>query len=472
MAIARAVRGIGLVGAGLVVLACGACASASGEDHAPAIQALVTGTPAWVPGTTVDRRLWVFERTFYQQRAFVPAWIDDDRGTLRLDALLDALRGSAAHGLDPTRYGLADFEKALALARTGTGGTLFDQEVVPEFDAKLTYAWMQYAADLLGWTGDPRKIYADWVVRPDREDLAARLTAALGAGGNVATSLDALAPTHPQYKGLQAALAREREQPTGHLRQLQMNLQRWRWAPHDLGDRYVLVNVPAFRLQVMDADRPVLGMKVIVGARRHRTPFFDDEMTYLVFSPYWNIPESIIRAETLPRVAKDPGYLARNHIQILQREGGREVIVAPSSVDWSDGAVVSGLRFRQAPGDENSLGLVKFIFPNHFNVYLHDTPATALFAKADRALSHGCVRVEQPVALAQWVLQDQPEWTPERIAAAMHGETAVTVKLMRTIPVHIGYWTAWVEPDGETVTYTGDPYGIDKVQAARHQGGT
>lgn len=182
-------------------------------------------------------------------------------------------------------------------------------------------------------------------------------------------------------------------------------------------------------------------------------------MTHVVFSPYWNIPENILRDETLPRVARDPDFLRRNNIEVVDTSG----TVDPWTVDWSDESTVSGLRLRQRPGPDNALGLVKFIFPNHFSIYLHDTPSDRLFARDARALSHGCIRIDDPVALAEYVLRDQPEWTRSRIAAAMHARQERGVKLREPLPVHIGYWTAWVQLDG-SVAFTGDPYGIDRVQ--------
>ncbi len=336
-------------------------------------------------------------------------------------------------------------------------GTRFPVDQIPALDAKMTYAYLRYASDLLGWSSNSRDIDANWLSSPRKEDLGARLAKAI-SGNAVRETLEALAPTHTQYKGLQAALAREKAVPTEHAETIRMNLERWRWLPRDLGDRYVLINVPTYQMQVMEGEKPGLSMRVIVGATDTPTPIFSDEMTYVVFSPYWNIPESILRDETLPRVAKDPDYLRRNNIEAVS---AGEVIDA-SSIDWDDEAATKGVRFRQGPGPENALGLVKFIFPNNFNVYLHDTPNDRLFARDTRTLSHGCIRVEQPVELAQYVLRDQPEWTAPRIRAAMDGKAEQMTKLKKPLPVHIGYWTAWVEADGKTVTFTDDPYKFDK----------
>jgi murein L,D-transpeptidase YcbB/YkuD len=187
-------------------------------------------------------------------------------------------------------------------------------------------------------------------------------------------------------------------------------------------------------------------------------------MTYVVFSPYWNIPETILREETVPKLVKDPDYLVRNSIEVVRGAGKAEELVDPSSIDWSDKAQVGAVRFRQAPGPENALGLVKFIFPNHFNVYLHDTPGDTLFNRERRTLSHGCIRIEKPAELAAYVLADQPQWTAERISTAMNAQQEQSVTLKKPLPVHIGYWTAWVEPDGQ-VKFTEDPYGFDRAQA-------
>ena len=233
-----------------------------------------------------------------------------------------------------------------------------------------------------------------------------------------------------------------------------MNMERWRWLPRDLGSRHILVNIPEMRLDVYEGEQVPVSMKVVVGKQDTQTPIFNDEMTHLVFSPYWNVPPSIAQNETLPSVLRDPGFLERNNMEVVDGSGNR---VDPSSVDLAN---PSAYRFRQRPGSDNSLGLVKFMFPNQFNVYLHDTPADSLFDRAARSFSHGCVRVAEPLALAEYVLRDQPEWDRARIEQAMHAGEEKHVKLKTPIPVYLGYWTARVRPDG-IVQFRKDVYGID-----------
>jgi L,D-transpeptidase YcbB len=242
------------------------------------------------------------------------------------------------------------------------------------------------------------------------------------------------------------------------IRQLELNLERWRWLPRDLGDRHIIVNIPAYQLDLWEGPTPVLSMRVVVGKEDSPTPIFDDRMTYVVFSPYWNVPPDIARDETLPSLMKDPAFLQRANMEVVDTNGSP---VDPGSIDLSD---PTRYRFRQRPGGSNSLGLVKFMFPNQYNVYLHDTPADTLFARASRSFSHGCVRIEKPEDLAEAVLRDQPDWTLDRIREAMHGDEEKIVKLKAPLPVYIGYWTAGVTPDG-LVRFARDVYGIDARQA-------
>lgn len=429
------------------------------EAHVAGIRAIAESTPQWVDRGALGKRLWAIQQAFYKERGYMPAWVNGDQTTPPMKELVQHLRFAETHGFNPATYRVEEFERIREESQTKLRGTRFPVERIPELDAKLTYAYLRYAADLLAWGTNPRQVSEHWWTQPKKEDLAARLKAAIAAN-RIRDSLEELAPSHPQYKGLQAALLKEKQAPSGQLDRILMNLERWRWAPRELGDRYVLVNIPAYMLQVMEGETPALSMRVIVGQPDTPTPLFSDEMTYVVFSPYWNIPENILREETLPRVMNDPDFLRRNNMEVVGTSG----TIDPSAVDWSDPEVAKTVRFRQRPGPDNALGLVKFIFPNNFSIYLHDTPTDRLFFREKRTFSHGCIRIENPVGMAEYVLGDQAEWTTARIQNAMHAGQERTVRLKQPLPVHIGYWTAWVEPDGSLKLFD-DPYGIDRAHA-------
>lgn len=252
--------------------------------------------------------------------------------------------------------------------------------------------------------------------------------------------------------------------PQARVRQLALNLERWRWLPTDLGAPHVFVNIASYRLQVRDAqDAVALKMRVIVGKATNRTPVFSDTMTVVVFSPYWNIPQSIEAKEMWPSIIRDPGYLARKEIEVVRVIDGKTQVVDPASIDWEQAQNAGDIQLRQRPGEANALGFVKFLFPNRFNVYLHDTPTDNLFDKLTRDFSHGCVRLETPTQLAAYVLRDQPEWTTARIDAAMHAGTEQHVALKHPIPVHLVYLTAQVDEDGVPQFFE-DVYGYDLRQ--------
>ena len=251
--------------------------------------------------------------------------------------------------------------------------------------------------------------------------------------------------------------------PVGdRIRQIELNLERMRWIPRSFGDRYILVNIPNYYLHAYDDGEKVLDMKVVVGEEYgSATPVFSDSMSYVVFRPYWNIPESILAEEILPKAREDGSFLARNNYEIVKSMDDPEPVDL-SDVDWSgpdDGSFP--YLARQKPGSRNSLGLVKFMFPNRFSIYLHDTPADHLFDRSVRALSHGCIRVEDPEQLAEFVFSGTPEWNEPRIRQAMatNAEDNQTVTLDEKIPVYILYLTAFTE-DGE-LNFRDDLYGMD-----------
>ncbi len=244
------------------------------------------------------------------------------------------------------------------------------------------------------------------------------------------------------------------------VRQMQLTLERWRWLP-PISQPPVVANIPEFRLRAYDKDFNVaVTMNVVVGrAYGHDTPVFSDTMQYVVFRPYWEVPSSITRGELIPHIARDPDYLSKKGFEVVD---SRQDVVAAGTVS---SAVLGQLRagklfIRQKPGPKNALGLAKFIFPNSYNVYMHDTPATEFFAKSRRDFSHGCIRLEHPADLAAWVLRDNPGWPPERIHAAMNGEATQQVNLAHPIPVLIVYGTVVVPEDGLVYFYD-DIYGHD-----------
>jgi L,D-transpeptidase YcbB len=223
-----------------------------------------------------------------------------------------------------------------------------------------------------------------------------------------------------------------------------LNLERWRWLPADLGARHVEVNLPGFTLQAVKNGRVVERMEVVVGKEGWATPVMSETMERVVVNPYWNVPESILDADVAPQVREDRGYLAAQDMEVLDLGSGREL--PAHAVDWSD---PEGVRVRQRPGPSNALGRIKFLFPNEFNVYLHDTPAEAAFERKVRDLSHGCVRLERPVDFAGFVFAQDPEWSAARIESAIAAGERRVIELDQTLPVHFLYWTAFVDEDGE-----------------------
>jgi murein L,D-transpeptidase YcbB/YkuD len=246
------------------------------------------------------------------------------------------------------------------------------------------------------------------------------------------------------------------------VKQLQLALERWRWVPHNFEQPPIVVNIPEFVLRAYDEERQVrLTMRVVVGRALHtQTPVMEEDMKYVIFWPYWNVPTSIMRHEMLPKIVKNRAYLQKNGYEVTSYSGQ---VVTEGVVDDDVLAKLRAakLMIRQKPGPKNALGLIKFIFPNDKNVYLHATPAQSLFSQSRRDFSHGCIRVEKPAALAEWVLRNNPGWTTERIDTALAEQKQMQVNLAKTIPVLIVYGTAVVAEDG-TVYFFDDIYGLDK----------
>lgn len=225
------------------------------------------------------------------------------------------------------------------------------------------------------------------------------------------------------------------------LRTMLVNMERLRWVPEKQAPDLLLVNIPEFRLHVYQADTILWSMSVVVGTTATRTVVFSDSVSQVVFSPTWTVPASITRGEILPAMKKDPNYLKKKNMEIIGGSATNPVI-------------------RQKPGAGNALGRVKFLFPNSYSIYLHDTPTQHVFARESRAFSHGCIRLSEPQALAEYLLKNDSTWTPEKIKKAMFGGRETYVKLKQKRPVTIGYFTAWVDREG-LLNFREDVYGHD-----------
>jgi murein L,D-transpeptidase YcbB/YkuD len=246
------------------------------------------------------------------------------------------------------------------------------------------------------------------------------------------------------------------------IRQMELNLERRRWMDDDLGEYYIFVNVADQEMKVVRKGKTIHTAKLVVGKPYSRTPVFSEKMKYIVINPYWNVPSGIANKEYLPKLKKDPGYLKRQNIRIFSGAGDNAAEVNPYNVNWSSMNRMP-YSLRQDSGPKNALGRVKFMFPNRFNVYLHDTPQKSLFEKDLRVFSHGCMRVQDPLDLAALLLADQG-WDRSRIDVAVAAGKQRVVNLTNPLPVHVTYLTAWVNKDG-SVNFRRDVYNRDKQLA-------
>jgi murein L,D-transpeptidase YcbB/YkuD len=364
-------------------------------------------------------------RDIYREREFRPVWIARGRKLPRVQQFFQLVEDQS-NGLHPEKF---DVQVLRAESRSD----------LIQFDIDVTSVLARYATAL---------------ARKD-VDLKKALHEAIDSD-SIAQLSDRLAPIHLQYARLRTAL---KNASTDDRKKIERNMDRWRNLPDDLGPRHIFINVPAFELEVHDDGQIPLKMKVVVGTNENQTPLFSSNMKYVVFSPYWNIPESILVKEILPRIQADPDYAIQQNLEVVKVSGKHIEVIDPKDIDW-DRVGESDIQLRQRPGNGNSLGLVKFMFPNKYNVYLHDTPADNLFDRLTRSFSHGCIRVEKPEELAGYVLRDQPEWTPKRIHEAMRAGEETHVSLKESLPVHIVYFTAWVDESG-ILRGAKDVYGYD-----------
>jgi murein L,D-transpeptidase YcbB/YkuD len=392
---------------------------------------------------TIDGEISRDVRVFYERRSDRPIWIDgQNRPTDAARAMLARLRAAAEDGLASEDYEVAVLEGQAALLAERNGP--LEGADAAAFDVMLTQNALRYFRHLHIGRVTPRDLgfHLDHAREP--HDFPALLQLAADTQ-SLGTVIENLRPPFVQYRGLKDALKVYRHRDPGRARQIELAMERLRWLPDLRGERLLVVNIPMFFLWGWESSRadgmPAISMAAIIGrASATRTPVFMAPMSSLVFNPDWNVPKSIVRDEILPKLSKDPGYLARNHMEIL-----------------SSDAIP---RIRQRPGPWNALGQLKFVFPNVFDIYLHGTPQPQLFRSPRRDFSHGCIRVEDPAALAEWVLRGQTGWTLDSIHQAIaSGETrAVPVDGLRVV---VFYMTAVFMPAEGTVQFADDIYGHD-----------
>ncbi|MCC6928231.1 MAG: L,D-transpeptidase family protein [Gemmatimonadaceae bacterium] len=408
----------------------------------------------------------------YDSAAWRPLWLRDGQPTATAMGAVRYLTLVETVGLHAEDYDAARLD-SLAKALVERRGA---PSHAPRFEALLSVAVARVLAALQWGRVNPRDVHEEFRIPRFDYDVADAMRE-MADGTDPTAIFNAAEPPLLHYRLLKAQLARQRElardstslaprkRMAERITKIELSLERWRWLPHSFPGRVLIVNIPEFRLHVFDRLTPdstdLFSMDVVVGqAFDHRTPIFMNELRVLHFSPYWEVPTSIARKEIRPPALRAPSYLARHHY-VLLGSGDRVVPATAANI----AAIGTSVRVRQLPGRDNALGRVKFLFPNPHNVYMHDTPVQQAFARARRDISHGCIRLSQPVELARWVLRDRPEWTQEALDSAMTRSTPLEVPVTEHIPVLILYGTAIAERNGDMRFYA-DIYGHDRQLAA------
>ncbi len=439
-----------------------------------AMEGVVASAPRWQPpggaSDAVAERVDEAVRQVYDARGYGPLWIGREVGPDRAAALVEVLRRADAEGLDPALYDPAGL--AARLARVEAVGGALRVEAL-RLDLDLTRTCALYALQVSRGVLSPDEVPLEWHVPVPSFDLADAL-GRVAAAESVEEALASLAPRAEGYARLRRALdglgagvtAVHRHGGAGALpvrRTVIDNMERFRWLPRERHDRFIVVNIPAFALDLVEAGEVVTSMKVAVGKEGWGTPVFDDELTTVILNPYWNVPASIAAEEIIPKVRRDPSYLEEKGFEVIEGWGGDERVLTAEEVASLDLAGFDpdrpAFRFRQRPGPENPLGRIKFLFPNTFDIYLHDTPGKGVFTREGRAVSHGCIRLEHPFDLALHVLG--PDWDRRRLAHAVGSGERTVIHLVRPVPVHLRYRTAVAGPGGLEI-YP-DVYGVDVV---------
>ncbi len=454
--LARVTRAQGPVAAVDSLLASAVTAFAGGDEYAGI---------RWPRVTDVADEL----QRVYAAREFTPLWSRGGVPTRTAAALIMALDSIAARGLDPDDFDVARLNAMLV-------PTFATPAAQAAFDLTMSIAGLRAIRSLRSGRISAGEAHARLQFPQDTVDFAEELRS-LALSPSPSLVLDEQEPPYLHYQLLKGALAVYlRQAPSDSLarlrvKQIGLTLERWRWLPHRFTTPPVIVNIPAFRLYALASERDreseMVTMDVVVGdAFGHRTPVFSGALQYIVFAPYWDVPRSIAMAELVPLAVNDPHLLEVNNYEIVDARD-KPLKANAASVRR---VIAGSARIRQLPGGTNALGRVKFMFPNEFDVYLHDTPVHAAFERERRDISHGCIRIADPAALARLLLRGSSDWDAAAIERAMNARDAQRVDLPTPIPVHIVYATAVTKESGQTLFYD-DIYGLDAELAAQLAGG-
>jgi murein L,D-transpeptidase YcbB/YkuD len=424
--------------------------------------------------------------SFYEQNGYEPALVLQHLQKGQLKILPDYLSRANAHGLDPEMFKYnelkASVEKIYAKDAIKTKEEAYQS--LADLELMTANSLINYSNALEFGVISPRKIYARYYTETKRPDSASMLR--VFAVKDLKSYLDSIQPKDPQYLAIQQALTsgfvgpkmtKEETQ-----RVLTVNLERLRWKNKPTADKYILVNIADFRLDVMDHGKSVLNMKVVVGEGRNKdfadnlqeydendlkkdrpftreTPQLNSMVHSVQVNPVWNIPQSIATNEITKQAAEDPYYLSNHNIDVY-KDGKK--IEDPETIDWSQGDPGKTYAFKQRPGDDNALGKIKFLFNNQSSVYLHDTPAKAGFDLPVRALSHGCVRLEKPLELAHALFGEGKKYELIKKDMSESNPEATNLSLPKQVPVYLTYFTAWAD-ESKTLQVRKDVYGLDIV---------
>ncbi|MDR0476399.1 MAG: L,D-transpeptidase family protein [Desulfobulbaceae bacterium] len=404
--------------------------------------------PLMAPGKEVLRKL-------YRQVKFQPLWLDNPE---KARMLVSALKACIRHGLNPDEYFLPELQ---ALSRQN------DPRSLARLDVLLTSALLRYGFDLsYGHIALFRANMETFKEIRDFDFSPLTLVKTIYESDDFDKAFDSLAPQHKFYRDLQkryiSALSQDRKQ-SALAGKIAVNMARWRWYPHKLGQRFVIVNTPEHRLTAWRGDQQVLDMAVITGKKDDPTPLTTGYLRWLEFHPSWVIPPSIAAKEQLPKLRKNPNHLAEKKVRLFSSWEPDAKELDPKRINWHQVTPeqMTKYQLRQDAGPMNALGRIKFIFPNPWSIYLHDTPGKALFKEQTRDLSHGCVRVADPTSLALFLLNGQDaDSTRTKIQARLNGDTPYTMAVKRPPPLYLTYQTTWIDEKGE-LRQASDLYGQD-----------